>query len=213
MPKSFSGRRLWVSTPCARIELPRVHEEALAKIAQVPSHDLLRFLQIAHVALVVSLSPTSNDHELAETCRRGMPLTPKTSSNRCCLSVSVVIFDVTFKHHCAHDQARIATRDCLAQRGPLRERCQDRRLELGRCRKLHVECGLLLRRSLWRLRLVSLSGLGTLGNTCGNQDARTKNNEESSKHTAVRSTITGFDLRPTKVLEQAKKTKKNRVAL
>ena len=134
------------------------------------SHDLLRFLQLAHVALVVSLSPTSNDHDLAETCRRGMPLTPKTSSKRCCLSVSVIILDVTFKHHRAHDQARIATRDCLAQRGP--ERCQDRRLELGRCRKLHAECGLLLRRSLWRLRLVSLSGLGTLGNTCGNQGAR-----------------------------------------
>ena len=112
-----------------------------------------------------------NGHDLAETCRRGMPLTPKTSFKRCRQSVSVAILDVTFKPHRAHDQACIATRDCLAQRGPLRERGQDRRLELDRCRKLHVERGLLLRRSLWRLRLVSLGGQGTMGNTFGNQDA------------------------------------------
>ena len=37
-----------------------------------------------------------------------MPLTPKTSLKRCCQSVSVVILDVTFKPHRAHDQACIA---------------------------------------------------------------------------------------------------------
>ena len=57
-----------------------------------------------------------------------------------------------------------------------------------------------------------------MGNTLGNQDARTENNEESSKDTAARSTSIGFDFRPTKVLEQAKekdkkKKKKQRVAL
>ena len=89
---------------------------------------------------------------------------------RCLPSVSVVILDVTFKPHRATDQACIATRDCIAQRGPLGERGQDRRLELDRCRKLHVERGLLLLRSLRRLRLISLSGQGTMGNTFGNQD-------------------------------------------
>ena len=98
-----------------------------------------------------------------------MPLTQKTSFKRCCQIVSVVILDATFKPHRAHDQACIATRDRLAQRGPLRERGQDRRLELDRCRKLHVERRLLLRRSLWHLRLVSLSGQGTSGHTYGIQ--------------------------------------------
>ena len=99
----------------ARLEIPRVHDEALSQIASVPFHDLHRFWQLAHVALVVGPSPTSNSYDVAETCRRGIPLTPNTPFTHCCQSLSVVILDAHNQATpCARSSLHIATSDCLA---------------------------------------------------------------------------------------------------
>ena len=81
----------------------------------------------------------------------------------CCQSLSVVTLDATFKPHRAHDQAYISPPVIVLHSAAL----QDRQRELDRCRKLHVERALFLRRSLCRLWLVSLSGQAASGNTFG----------------------------------------------